>query len=107
MMKGGLAGIMKQAQKVQENMRHAQESLAQIEVEGQAAAGAVKIRSTCAHEVRRVLIDESLMQDRDMLEDLLQVALNDLRHKIDEISQQHMAGVTGSMGLPPGMKLPF
>ncbi len=107
MMKGGLAGIMKQAQKVQENMRRAQDALAQMEVEGQAAGGALKILSSCTHEVRRVSIDDSLLQDREMLEDLLLVALNDLQRKIEETSQQQMSGVTGGLGLPPGMKLPF
>ncbi|MBW8073496.1 MAG: YbaB/EbfC family nucleoid-associated protein [Ferrovum sp.] len=107
MMKGGLAGLMKQAQKVQDNLRRAQDTLAQIEVEGSAGAGALKIRSTCTHEVRQVSIQETLMGDREMLEDLLLVALKDLQRKIDEVSQQHMSGLTGGMSLPPGMKLPF
>ena len=107
MMKGGLAGLMKQAQKVQENMQRAQEALAKIEVEGQAANGALRIIGNAGREIRRVAIDESLMQDREMLEDLLLVALKDLNQKIETISQQHMAGVTGGMGLPPGLKLPF
>ncbi|NDU85460.1 MAG: YbaB/EbfC family nucleoid-associated protein [Ferrovum sp.] len=107
MLKGGIAGLMKQAQKVQDNMRRAQEELAQIEVEGQAGAGAVKIRSTCTHEIRQVQIDESLMTDREMLEDLLRVALNDLNRHIDETTQKQMAGMTGGLNLPPGMKLPF
>ncbi|MDA8417203.1 MAG: YbaB/EbfC family nucleoid-associated protein [Betaproteobacteria bacterium] len=107
MMKGGLAGLMKQAQKVQENMQRAQESLALIDVEGQSGNGTLKIIGTANRDIRRVSIDESLMQDREMLEDLLLVALKDFNQKIESISQQQMAGVTGGLGLPPGLKLPF
>lgn len=107
MMKGGLAGLMKQAQKVQENMQRAQESLAQIDVEGQAGGGTVKIMGTAGREIRRISIDETLMQDREMLEDLLLVALKDFNQHIEAISQKQMAGVTGGLGLPPGLKLPF
>jgi DNA-binding protein, YbaB/EbfC family len=107
MMKGGLAGLMKQAQKVQENMQRAQESLALIDVEGQSGNGTLKIIGTANRDIQRVSIDESLMQDREMLEDLLLVALKDFNQKIESISQQQMAGVTGGLGLPPGLKLPF
>ncbi len=107
MMKGGFAGLMKQAQKVQENMQRAQESLALIDVEGQSGNGTLKIIGTANRDIRRVSIDESLMQDREMLEDLLLVALKDFNQKIESISQQQMAGVTGGLGLPPGLKLPF
>lgn len=107
MMKGGLAGLMKQAQKVQENMQRAQESLAQIDVEGQAGGGTLKIMGTASREIRRISIDETLMQDREMLEDLLLVALKDFNQQIEAISQKQMAGVTGGLGLPPGLKLPF
>ncbi|MDE2344800.1 MAG: YbaB/EbfC family nucleoid-associated protein [Betaproteobacteria bacterium] len=107
MMKGGLAGLMKQAQQMQENMRRAQAELAQREVEGQAGSGMVKIRATCDHEVKRVSIDASLMDDKDMLEDLLVVAFKDLHQQIEAATQERMAGFTSGMGLPPGMKLPF
>ena len=76
MMKGGIAGLMKQAQQMQENMNKAQEQLAQLEVEGQAGAGMVKVLMTCRHEVRRVTIDPSVMDDKEMLEDLIAAALN-------------------------------
>jgi nucleoid-associated protein EbfC len=75
MMKGGIAGLMKQAQVMQDNMKKAQEQLAQTEVEGQAGAGMVKVSMTCAHAVRRVSIDPSVMDDREMLEDLVAAAV--------------------------------
>lgn len=107
MFKGGLGGLMKQAQAMQENMKKAQEQLAQIEVEGQAGAGMVKIVMTCAHDVRRVSIDPSVMDDREMLEDLLAAAVNDAVRRGEALSQEKMSGFTAGMSLPPGFKLPF
>ncbi len=107
MMKNQLAGLMKQAQQMQDNMRKMQEQLAQIEVEGQAGAGAVKVVMNCRHEVRRVAIDSGAMGDREMLEDLIAVAVNDAARKAETTSQEKMAGVTAGLPLPPGMKLPF
>ena len=77
MMKGGLAGLMKQAQAMQDNMKKAQEQLALTEVEGQSGAGMVKVVMTCSHDVRRVSIDPSVLDDREMLEDLIAAAVND------------------------------
>lgn len=107
MMKGGIAGLMKQAQMMQENMKKAQEQLAQTEVEGQSGAGMVKILMTCAHEVRRVAIDPSVMDDREMLEDLVAAAINDAVRRGEALSQEKMAGFTSGLNLPPGFKLPF
>ena len=107
MMKGGLGGLMKQAQMMQENMRKAQEQLAQMEVEGQAGAGMVKVTMTCAHDVRRVAIDPSVMDDREMLEDLVAAAINDAVRRGEELSKEKMAGFTAGLNLPPGFKLPF
>ncbi len=107
MMKGGLAGLMKQAQSMQENMKRAQEQLAQTEVEGQAGAGMVRVAMTCAHEVRRVTIDPSAMDDREMLEDLIAAALNDASRNAEATSKEKMAGFTSGLNLPPGFKLPF
>ncbi|WP_418891868.1 YbaB/EbfC family nucleoid-associated protein [Dentiradicibacter hellwigii] len=106
-MKGGIAGLMKQAQQMQENMRKAQEQLAQVEVEGQSGAGMVKVTMTCAHDVRRVAIDASAMDDREMLEDLIAAAFNDAVRRAEQISQERMAGFAAGLNLPPGMKLPF
>jgi DNA-binding YbaB/EbfC family protein len=108
MMKGGLGNMMKQAQQMQQNMQKVQAELASVEVEGQAGSGMVKVTMTCGHEVRRVSLDDSLLSDdKDMLEDLIVLALNDAMKKAEETSQQRMSGFTAGMGLPPGMKLPF
>lgn len=108
MMKGGLGGLMKQAQKMQENMQKAQEELAKMEVTGQAGGGMVSVLMTGRHDVRRVSIDPSLMQeDKEMLEDLLAAAVNDAVRKIEQQTQEKMSSMTAGMGLPPGMKLPF
>ncbi|MDR3221484.1 MAG: YbaB/EbfC family nucleoid-associated protein [Candidatus Accumulibacter sp.] len=107
MMKSGIAGLMKQAQQMQENMKKAQEQLAQIEIEGQSGAGMVKVTMTCGHDARRVSIDASVMDDREMLEDLVTAAINDAVRRIDEVTQERMAGFTAGLNLPAGMKLPF
>jgi DNA-binding YbaB/EbfC family protein len=108
MMKGGLGGLMKQAQQMQANMKKAQAELATIEVEGQAGSGLVKVTMTCAHEVRRVQIADSLMSDdKDMLEDLIAAAMNDAMKQAEAMSQKKMSGFTAGMNLPPGMNLPF
>ena len=104
--KGQLAGLMKQAQAMQDNLKKAQEELGSIEVEGQSGSGLVKVLMTCKHDVRRVSIDPSLLaDDKDMLEDLVAAAFNDAGRKAEEMSQQKMGKLTA--GLPPGMKLPF
>jgi len=108
MMKGGLGGLMKQAQQMQQNMQKAQAELATVEVEGQAGSGMVKVTMTCAHEVRRVSLDDSVFSDdKEMLEDLIVLALNDAMKKAEALSQQRMSGFSAGMGLPSGMKLPF
>ncbi len=106
-MKGGIAGLMKQAQQMQENMKKAQEQLALVEVEGQSGAGMVKVLMTCSHDVRRVTIDPSVMDDREMLEDLVAAAINDAMRRGEQVSQERMSGFTAGLNLPPGMKLPF
>ena len=108
MMKNQLAGLMKQAQQMQENMQKAQEELAQIEVEGQSGAGLVKVTMTCRHDVRRVAIDPSLLgEDKDMLEDLVAAAFNDAARRVETTTQEKMGGLTAGMPMPPGFKLPF
>jgi DNA-binding YbaB/EbfC family protein len=107
--KGQLAGLMKQAQAMQDNLKKAQEELAFIEVTGEAGSGMVKILMTCKHQVKRVTIDPSLMgDDKDMLEDLIAAAFNDGARKAEEATEAKMGKLTGGMpGLPGGMKLPF
>jgi len=108
MMKGGLGGLMKQAQQMQANMKKAQAELATVEVEGQAGSGLVKVTMTCAHEVRRVSLDDSLLtDDKEMLEDLIAAAMNDAVKQAAAVSQKKMSGFTAGMNLPPGMSLPF
>ena len=108
MMKNQLAGLMKQAQQMQENMQRAQEELARTEVEGQSGAGLVKITMTCRHDVKRVSIDPSLLgEDRDMLEDLVAAAFNDALRRAEATTQEKLGSLTAGMPLPPGFKLPF
>jgi DNA-binding YbaB/EbfC family protein len=108
MMKGQLAGLMKQAQQMQDNLKKAQEELGTIEVEGQSGAGMVKIVMTCKHDVKRVSIDPSLIgDDREMLEDMLTAAFNDAVRRVEATTQEKMAGFSAGLNLPPGMKLPF
>ena len=108
MIKGGLGPLMKQAQQMQENMKNMQEQLATVEVEGQSGAGMVKVVMTCRYDVKRVNIDDSLINDdKDMLEDLLAAAVNDAVRRVEATTQERMSGFTAGMGLPPGMKLPF
>jgi DNA-binding YbaB/EbfC family protein len=108
MFKGGMGNIMKQAQQMQERMQKAQDDLAKIEVTGEAGAGMVKVIMTCNHNVRRVDIDESLMDDdKDMVEDLVAAAFNDAVRRVQETSKEKMGDVTGGMPLPPGFKMPF
>ena len=108
MMKGQLAGFMKQAQAMQENMKRAQDEIALLEVEGQSGAGLVKVTMTGKHEVKRIVIDPSLLaEDKDMLEDLVAAAFNDGLRRAEELSAAKMGKLTAGMPLPPGMKLPF
>ena len=108
MMKNQLAGLMKQAQQMQDDMKRAQEELAQTEVEGASGAGLVKIVMTCRHDVKRVSIDDSLLgEDKDMLEDLIAAAVNDAVRRVEATTQAKLSGIAGGMGLPPGFKLPF
>jgi hypothetical protein len=108
MMKNQLAGLMKQAQQMQESMKRMQDELALLEVEGQSGAGLVRVVMTCRHDVKRVKIDPSLLgEDRDMLEDLVAAAINDAVRRVETATQEKMSGLAGGMALPPGFKLPF
>lgn len=103
-----LGGLMKQAQKMQEDMKKAQEKLANMEVTGEAGAGLVSVVMTGRHDVKRVSIDDSLMQEeKEMLEDLLAAAVNDAVHKVEKIRDESMSSMTSGMPLPPGFKMPF
>ena len=107
-MKGGFGDIMKQAQKMQENMQRMQDEIASTEVTGEAGAGMVKVTMTGRHDVKRVDIDPSLLStDKEMLEDLVAAAVNDANRRVEKASQDKMADVASGLGLPPGLKLPF
>lgn len=107
-MKGGLGNIMKQAQKMQEEMQKAQANMANLEVTGEAGGGMVKVIMKGTHEINRVSIDPSLMSDdKEMLEDLIAAATNDAVHKIAKTNKDSMADMTAGLNLPPGFKLPF
>jgi len=107
-MKNALAGIMQQAQKMQDNLKKAQEDLGNMEVLGESGAGLVSIIMTGKREVRKVSIDPSLIgDDKDMLEDLVAAAINDAVHKVSKMKKEKMAEVTAGMPLPPGFQMPF
>jgi DNA-binding YbaB/EbfC family protein len=109
-MKGNLGNLMKQAQKMQENLQKAQEEMGHLEVTGEAGAGLVKVVMNGRHEARRVSIDDSLLNDeKEILEDLLAAAINDAAHRVEKAVQEKFSNMAGGMGLPMGgdFKLPF
>ena len=107
-MKGPLAGLMQQAQRMQEDMKRAQEEIAQMEVTGQSGGGLVSVRMSGRHEVRGVSIDRKLFaDDPEMAEDLVAAAINDAVNRIASLSQEKLGGLTAGMNLPAGFKLPF
>jgi DNA-binding YbaB/EbfC family protein len=106
--KGGLGNILKQAQRMQEELQKAQERLAQEEVTGESGGGMVQVIMNGAHEVKRVMIDPSLISDdKEMLEDLIAAATNDAVHRVADKMKENMAGLTSGLPLPPGFKMPF
>ncbi len=106
-MKGNIAGLMQQAQKMQEQMQKAQEALAQLEVTGQAGGGMVEVRMNGKHAVLGVKIDPAVADDVEMLEDLVTAAANDAVNRVQAASEEHMGGLTKGLNLPPGFKMPF
>ncbi|HJP99448.1 MAG TPA: YbaB/EbfC family nucleoid-associated protein [Rhodanobacteraceae bacterium] len=107
-MKGQLGQLMQQAQRMQEDLKRAQEEIAKLEVTGSAGGGMVEVTMTGRHEVRRVRIDRKMMaDDPEMTEDMVAAALNDAVNKVAEASQEKLGGVSSGMNLPPGFKLPF
>lgn len=107
-MKGGIGQLMKQAQQMQADMKKAQEEMANLTVTGESGAGLVRITMTCKHEVRKLEIDDSLVNDdKDMLEDLIVAAFNDAVRRVEDTVQEKFSGMTSGLNLPPGMKLPF
>lgn len=105
-MKGNIGQLMQQAQKMQENLKKAQEEMADLEVTGEAGGGLVKVVMSGRHEVRRVTIDPDLGDDREMVEDLVAAAVNDAVNRVQEMMQEKMSGLTGGIPMPPGFTLP-
>ena len=105
-MKGALGQMMQQAQRMQENLKRAQEEIARLEITGESGAGLVKVTLTGKHQARKVEIaPDALKEDKEFLEDLIAAAINDAAQKLEAATQQKMAAVTGGMQLPPGMNL--
>lgn len=106
-MRGGIGNILKQAQAMQENLKKAQEELAKVEVTGAAGGGLVAVTMSGRHDVRKVQIDASLLQeDKEVLEDLIAAAINDAVRKVEQTAQERMSGLTAGLNVP-GLKLPF
>lgn len=106
-MRGNIAQLMQQAQKMQEDLQRVQEEVANLEVDGSAGGGMVTVTLTGRKECRKVRIDPSVLSDPEMAEDLVAAAFNDASNRIDAETQQRMGAATAGMSLPPGMKLPF
>jgi hypothetical protein len=107
-MKGALGQLMKQAQKMQDDLRKAQEEIERLEVTGESGGGLVRIVMTGRHDVRKVEVDPSLLgEDKTMLEDLVAAAVNDANRRVEALTREKMSGMTAGLNLPPGMKLPF
>ncbi|WP_029408110.1 YbaB/EbfC family nucleoid-associated protein [Thiomicrorhabdus sp. Milos-T2] len=105
--KGGIGNLMKQAQDMQKNMQAAQEEIAKMEINGEAGGGMVKVVMTGKHELVKVEVDDSLMDDKEMLEDLFAAAVNSASRRVEEVTQEKMGGLTAGMNMPAGMKMPF
>jgi hypothetical protein len=108
-MKGNIGNLMKQAQQMQANVQRVQAEIAALEVTGEAGGGMAQVVMTGKHEVRRVMIDPSIVSsgDKEMLEDLVAAAVNDAVQKVERTTQEKMSSVMGGMNLPPGMTMPF
>ncbi len=106
-MKGALGQLMRQAQKMQEDLRRAQEEIAQLEVSGEAGGGMVTVVMNGRHDVKKVSIDPALFgEDREMLEDLVAAAVNAANRRVEELSRERLSGMTAGLDLPPGFNLP-
>ncbi len=107
-MKGGIGQLMQQAQKMQADMKKAQEEMSSLLVTGESGGGMVRVTMSCKHQVQKLEIDDTLIgDDKEMLEDLVVAAFNDAHRKIEATVQEKFSGMASGMGLPPGMKLPF
>ncbi|AWD32275.1 Nucleoid-associated protein YbaB [Candidatus Kinetoplastibacterium sorsogonicusi] len=107
-MKNQIAGFMKQAQQMQDNLQKAKDDLSNLQVEGISGGGLIKTIISCNYDVKKIEIDESLLnEDKDILEDLIVASLNDALKKVELKSQEKMSSITGGLPIPPGFKFPF
>ena len=106
-MKGSLGEMLKQAQQMQENLQKAQKELANMEVIGESGGGMIRITLSGCYDARQVTIDLSLIDDKEMLEDLVAAAINDAVRKVEEVNKERMSGLASGLNLPAGIKLPF
>ena len=104
-----IGNMMKQAQQLQKKMAEAQEQLSSIEVEGISGGGLVKVIATAKGEIKRIILDDSIMkpEEKEITEDLIVAAINDAKQKGEAAAQEEMKKITGGLPLPSGMKLPF
>ena len=104
-----IGSMMKQAQQLQKKIADAQEKLISIKVEGVSGGGLVKVVATAKGEIKKIMVDESLLkpEEKEITEDLIVAAINDAKQKGETAAQEEMKNVTGGLPLPPGMKLPF
>ena len=107
MFKGGMAGMMQKAKQMQDDMEVAQQEIKSLSCEGISASGNIKIVLNGEYKVTNINIDESLLSDKEMLEDLLAAAVNDAVRKVEQASQSNMSDMTAGMGMPAGFKMPF
>ncbi len=107
-MKNPLGNLMQQAQKMQEDLKKAQEEIAAMQVQGESGGGLVTIIMTGKREARKVTIDDSLLgEDKDMLEDLVAAAINDAVNKVAKMKKERMSEITAGLPIPPGFQMPF
>lgn len=100
--------MMRQAQQMQRKMQENQQKLENTEFEGTSGNGLIKVKAMGTGAVKSLNIDESLInkEEKDILEDLLIVAFNDLQKKISDATNSSMSDATGGINLK-NMKLPF
>lgn len=106
-MKNALGNLMQQAQKMQEDLKNVQDELALMQVQGESGGGLVSIIMSGKREARKVTIDPSLLDDKEMLEDLIAAAINDAVNKVSKMKKEKMSDITSGIPLPPGFKFPF
>jgi nucleoid-associated protein EbfC len=107
-MKNALGNIMQQAQKMQEDLKKAQQELEMMQVTGESGGGLVSIVMTGKREARKVTIDPSLVgEDKDMLEDMVAAAINDAVNKVGKMKKERMSEITAGLPIPPGFQMPF